>query len=258
MTTDTDFLEDTEPAIPPNAGHHVDLHWTDADRRRFSDRLRRKYPNVIFVEEFRAGDHKNENFKPRFFKHLDETIPGENTKILFPPPGWQPELVHIKDHRLPHWSWKNYLSPIITLMLRHAPDRLSRREDWIGDAADAPIQVWRGINISTSYRRELEVERRIQSAVLRLAASLSRQLVPILWESYADYCARNGKIALVWLRSGRNFASHAVIDWAHAEPRREIDLSVWHRRHYGVSWHPPEDVDDAWWGDVHKPKWAQR
>jgi hypothetical protein len=253
-----DFLEGTRPAIAPNAGHHVSLHWTDVDRRRFSDRLRRRYPNVIFFEMFRPKDDKDENFKPRFFEHLDETIPGEHTEMVFPPPGWRPELVHNKDHRLPHWSWKNYLSPIITIMLRPEAGKSSRREDWMGDAADAPIRVWRGINIRTSYRRELDVERKIQSAVLRLAASLSCQLVPVLWQSYADYGNRNGTVALRWLRSERNFASQSVIDWARAEPRREIDLSVWPNRHFGVSWHAPEDVPDSWWGNVPKPKWAQR
>ena len=177
---------------------------------------------------------------------------------MFPPPGWRPELVHIKDHRLPHWSWKNYLSPIVTFMPRPEPGRTSRQEDWFGDAADAPIQFWRGINISTSYRRELVLERRIQSAVLRLAASISRQLVPVLWESYADYCNRKGAAAPRWLHSQRNFASQSVIDWARAEPRREIELSVWRYGRYGVSWHAPEDVPDSWWGDAPKPKWARR
>lgn len=252
------FLEGTKPAIVPNAGHRLSVNWMDSDRRRFSDLLRSKFPNVLFFEAFHNTDGKYENFRPCFVEHLDESRPGKSVDAVFPPPAWRPEVVLIPDPRLPHWTWKNYLSPQISIMPRFEPGKTSVRNDWKGHAANERISVWRGTTIMTSYRRELEAERRIQAAALRLATKVCRQLVPVRWESYGHYRNRDGEINPWLITSERNFASQGVIDWARAEPRREIDLSVNTYDHIGNSWYAPEDIPDAWWGDIPKPKWAQR
>jgi len=253
-----DFLEDSRPAIRPNAGHHVSTHWTDADRRLFGDKLRRKFPNVLFVEEFPRFVEGDAAYTPRFAENLDETTPGRNVVAIFPPPAWRPDVVLTKGDMHSYWSWKFYLSPIVSINARPLPEwRRYWTHDWFGDAVDGPIRTADWIRVATSYRRELESERRIQAAVLRLAAGMGRQLVPIRWGSYADYRNRNGQVSLSWMRLERQFASQGIIDWVRAEPRREIYLSVTRTSRVGETWLPPEDVPDSWWGDVPKPKWAQ-
>jgi len=257
MTIDLDFLEGEHPAIRPNAGHHVDAHWTDAERRLFGDKLRRKFPNALFFEAFTWRDGENEAFKPSFVGNLDESTPGKEVDVVFPPPAWRPEIVLTRGKSLPHWSWKYYLSPIIVISARPGPDWRVQTVDWFGDAVDGTIRLADWIKIRTSYRRELESERRIQAAVLRLAVGLGRQLVPVEWASYADYRNRNGRVSLSAMRVERRFASQGIIDWTRAAPRRDIYLSVGRTCRTGESWLPPEDVSDSWWGDIPKPKWAQ-
>jgi len=260
MNVEDFFLEGTRPAILPNAGTHFYCLWSKADLVRFGQLLRKKYPNVLFYDSLSLLDEEREDFKIRIVESIDQARPQWSLKAVFPPPGWKPNLVHVRPPdrpKWPYWTWENYLSPIISIASWRPPHAEWDWTDWYGTAADAPIQTWKLSGLSTSYRRELHVEKRIASAVVRLAANLCRQLVPVRWTAYDAYQRRDGNVNKRSIGRRRMLATQAVIDWSRAKPRREIYMSP-ARGEIATTWHPPEDVPDSWWGDTPKPKWAQR
>lgn len=249
--------EDERPAIPPNAGHRVAVSWTVPDWLAFERDIRAAFPNAFFYEDWPRKTDTKVAPTFRILGRLDEPDIRRDVKLMFPYPGWKPELVFIQPERPGwphHWAWKNYLSPIISFSVRPHNEPF----DDLFDAADpqSKIRTWSTCEIETSYRRQLSDEVRLVRKILRMADRRCARAVPVNFGSYADFLSGNGRVSR-FVRSERCLASSTVIDWANGAPDRLIRCLHLSEGTFEV-WMPLERVPDSWWGDIPKPKWAQR
>ena len=250
--------EGSTPAISPNAGARRILCWTRRDIGAFGEALRKAFPDALFYEDFRPAKWIPEPPRPRILDRLDDPTIKRNIEIVFPFRGWKPEMASIA--RGPHpddrfWTWSQYLSPVVTIWL-NARDACVM-QDWNGRAMDAPVEYWQESSITTSYRRELPEERRIAEKAVRIAERICVRAVPVGWLSYDDFRSKAERVSEVGLRYGFGWVTPAVLDWYRAAPNRAIRLKVG-KNNYGTGCLPVEYVPDSAWGDVPKPKWAQR
>ncbi len=153
-----------------------------------------------------------------------------------------------------YWTFARYLSPRLTFFVKTRD--AFYLDTWRGQAAEAPVEAWPASHIWTSYRRELDVERRIEAKIVRIADNLSTRAVPVYWASLADFRAGRFEVNQTGFMLGSGRVSPAVLDRCRAKPGRAMQLVV------GVSGValgclPLEQVPDRAWGDVPKPKWAQ-
>ncbi len=252
------------PAIVPNFGHRREICWTRADLGRFGDALRRAFPDAFFYEHFESGDETCPKPSPLVPERLDDPRIVNSIHVLFPYPGWKPKLVlatYDPGRVKPYWTWSHYVSPILTINngLRGSGALnidASAPDTWIDEAADSPIETWRLSSVTTSYRRELPEERRIQARALRILERMCVRTVPVRWDTYADFQARKGRVRKSGFLAGCGWVTPAVLDWYRAAPRRAIDLGLF-MQGSADSCLPVDEVPDSWWGDVRKPKWAQ-
>jgi len=260
MNIDDLMREGERPAISPNAGRVRDLAWTPEDWGRYGAALKAAFPDILFYEDFGHVAYREEKPEVRFFERLDDPAIARRIRAFFPYEGWKPDLVRVL-HRFPYgsdpmyWTWAHYLSPL--LGLNETSKRSAGHMDWRGQAVDAPIEVWHAGRLNTSYRRLLVEERRIEGKVYRLAQKQCVRAVPVDWSSLEDFRAGRFTVSKVGFMIGKGWTSQAVVDWCLEKPQRVIDLFV----NVNGSAHaclPVERVPDSAWGDIRKPKWAER
>jgi hypothetical protein len=249
--------EGPHPAIPPNAGHRRTVSWTVPDWLAFEQDIRTAFPNAFFYECWKAKTDPVVAPTFRILGRLDEPDIVRDVGVMFPYPGWEPELVVIEPRRpdwLHHWTWKNYLSPHISFSVR--PHNEPFEGLFCDSEPESTVQVWGTREILTSYRRELAAERRIVNRVLRMIDKRSGWAVPIYCKSYADFRAGNGRISRN-LRVERCRTSPAVIEWAKGDPNRVIRCQELYKDTVEV-WMPLELVPEEWWAGIRRPKWTER
>ncbi|MBL8834112.1 MAG: hypothetical protein JNL71_17100 [Rhodospirillales bacterium] len=250
--------EGEKPAIAPNAGRHRQYCWTRADWGAYGESLRQAFPNILFYEEFGHLDWLEPKPEIRIFDRLDDPGITQPMCAFFPYPGWKPELIRVsldtpKGQRC--WTWAHYLSPRLRMFVRridHNP-----KEDWRGQLRDSPVEGWFESHMWTSYRREISEERRIESKAIRLAEKLCVRAVPVHWKSAEDFLAGRFRVSSAGLMLGDGRVSPRVIDWYWQSPNRAFELFVDIAGRANGSL-PVEAVPDSAWGDIRRPKWAQR
>jgi hypothetical protein len=250
--------EGDHPVISPNAGQGREFCWAPADWGRYGEELKRAFPHVVFHEELGYEAHDEEKPEVRFFERLDDPAISQPITAVFPYPGWKPELVRVT-HRLgpptQYWTWKRYLSPRLRLSVRKQ-DKCAL-DNWRGQAADAPIEEWPASRYNSSYRRLLREEQQIATKAFRIAQKLSVRAVPVSWKSLADFREGRFRVSDAGFMIGKGWVSQRVVDWCLQKPQRVMQMFV----NVPGSAHgclPVERVPDSAWGDIHKPKWAQR
>lgn len=253
-------LPEFEGPIPQtggDAGHRVEFLWSDEDRLSFGEKLRAEF-GCVFIHERILLSEQNPEPEPalRIVERLDLASRDRGTIIEFPHPSWTPKLAWIGTRANPgnlRWTLDQYWSPVLHLMPRILPIKST---NWDGLAADNPIEFWATIDISTSYRRSVERERRIEQRAMSIAKKIGRKMVPIEWQSCQDFRANRYRIWTAAMKYESIFAGSAAIDWVRAEPHRALRLRI---RNSGaaISLLPPEDIPEEIWGDYPKPKWAQ-
>jgi hypothetical protein len=249
--------EGSQPAIVPNAGLRRSLCWAREDAGRFGEALKRTFPNVLFFEPLGRRADRPEKPTIRFFERLDETAVNTEADAIFPYSDWKPDLVW---EQSPYsgrwfWDWAHYLSPIISIAI-NSHNRTSTN-DWREAAADRPVENYFSCDITTSYRRQIPEEARIQAKAVRLADKMCIKTVAIAWLSYADFLAGRGKIWGGKKQLGILHVTQAVLDWYRAAPGRAIGLHV-APAGWATSYLPVEDIPEDWWNGIRRPKWVQR
>jgi hypothetical protein len=81
--------------------------------------------------------------------------------------------------------------------------------------------------------------------------------VPVSWKSLADFREGRFRVSDAGFMIGKGGVSQRVVDWCLQKPQRVMQMFV----NVPGSAHgclPVELVPDSAWGDIHKPKWAQR
>ncbi|MBI3503961.1 MAG: hypothetical protein HY059_03905 [Proteobacteria bacterium] len=248
--------EGSFPAIVPNAGQRRSLCWRREDAGRLGEELKKAFPNVLFFEMPIRCEYRPENPNIRFFDRLDDAAVDTSVTAVFPYPGWKPDLVFEKTSSTgrPFWHWAHYLSPIISFSI-NSYNRVNWN-DWRGAAAEQPVENYFASDITTSYRRQLPEEARIQAKVVRLSDKMCTKVVAVIWRSYADFFAGRGEIWGKKKRLGILHVTRNVLGLYRAAPGRAIDLQV-APGGWGIGYLPVEEIPDSWWGDIPKPKWAQ-
>jgi hypothetical protein len=251
--------EGREPAIVPNAGRGQTVNWTSADAQRFLESLRAAFPHIFVHEDFSHLHHKAEKPVVRTLDRIDSPAKRLRVEVLFTYPGWQPNLIRVDDHDpgySPYWTWERYVSPRLSFSVRRDEDYVWRPV-WKQEGRASPIESWASTDLMTSYRRELPEERKIEEKALRLARKVCERTVPMLWHSLEDYFTGKGRVNRGGFMVGDGWTVPSVIDWCRAAPNRMIDAGTF-AVGGGTGCLPVELVPDAWWGDIPKPKWAQR
>ena len=248
--------EGFRPAIMPNAGVRRTLCWTREDAGRFGETLKKAFPNVLFYKPLRYRRYQPEQPTIEFFDRLDGLEVDTCAEAIFPYPGWKPELVWEKwtTTGQPSWDWAHYLSPIITMHI-NTYDRVFKRE-WRDGNAEHQVETYLSCDISTSYRRQIAEESRIQAKVVRLADKMCIRTVAVVWMSYADFVAGRGKI---WDKKKVHIrhVTKNVLDRYRAAPGRTLDLALG-RDGWGIGYVPIDEIPEDWWNRKLRPKWAQR
>ncbi len=250
--------EDTESGIYPNAGRRQVIIWTRADAQRFVELLRAAFPNLFLYESFGWRNSRVEKPDVRILDRVDDPTITQNVQGFFPYPEWKPELVRVGDGvpgERPHWTWARYLSPRFSFEIPR--DDCPWKPEWRQENRARPFESWPRSNILTSYRRQFPDEQRIEAKIMRLARKLCIRTVPVQWKTVDDYFAGRGRVARVGFMVGDGWATPAAVDWYRSAPNRILDGSTW-ASGGGHGCLPVEDVPDSWWGNVPKPKWAQR
>ncbi len=250
--------EGDHPVISPNAGQGREFCWAPADWGRYGEELKRAFPHVVFHEELGHEAYDEEKPVVRFFDRLDDPAISQPIHAVFPYEGWKPELVQATSRFGPptkHWTWARYLSPSLRLFVRKQ-DRCAL-ENWRGQAADAPIEEWPASRYNSSYRRLWREEQKIATKAFRIAQKLSVRAVPVYWKSLADFRAGRFKVAKSGFMVGDGWASQRVVDWCLQKPQRVMHMFV-DATCGADGCLPVELVPDSAWGDIRKPKWAQR
>ncbi len=249
--------EGPHPVIPPNTGQRVTLSWTLPDWLAFERDIRTAFPGAFFYEKWRYSWEYVPRPSPRIVERLDDPGIERDINVMFPYPGWEPELVLIepKGPTSPYsWTWKNYLSPRLTFSVRPHNDPFERR--FRETEPDSVVQVWGTRDLLTSYRRELSAEGKMIRRILRMIDKRCGWAVPVRYASYADFRAGKGQISR-YLGSERCRASPAVIEWAMASEDRVIFCQEITNDIVEV-WMPLERVPESLWDGIRRPKWAQR
>jgi len=249
--------EGPEPAIMPNAGRRQIIVWTRADAQRFVELLHDAFPNLFLYEYFGWRDSGEETPNVRILDRVDDPTIFQRVQGFFPYPGWKPELVRVGvgvPGERPHWTWARYLSPSFSFNIPR--DDCPWRPEWKQENRARPFETWPRSDISTSYRRRLPEEQRIEAKIMRLARKICVRTVPVQWKTTDDYYNGRGKVSLGGLRVGEGWATQATIDWYRAAPNRLLGGNTW-ASGGGHGCIPVEEVPDSWWGDIPKPKWAQ-
>lgn len=249
--------EGPRPAIPPNAGHRISVSWSVPDWLAFEADIRTAFPNAFFYERWKAKTDPAVAPSFRILNRLDEPDIERDVCLMFPYPGWEPELfLQEPDYPgpMPHWTWKNYLSPRISFSMR--PHNEPRDDIFCESEPESVVKVWGARDILTSYRRELFDERRLVGRIVRMIDRRSRWGVPVYSRSYADFRTGKGWISR-YLRNERCRVSPAVIDWANGGPRRLVRCQEVYKDTVSV-WATLEQVPEEWWAGIRKPKWAER
>ncbi len=245
------------PAIYPNAGHRISVSWTVPDWLAFEQDVRTAFPNAFFYERWKAKTDPDVAPTFRVLSRLDEPDIERDVCVMFPYPGWKPELLLEMPERPGwphHWTWKNYLSPRISFSMR--PHNEPFEDIFRASEPDCAVQMWGTRDILTSYRKVLSDERKLVGKIVRMIDRRSRWAVEALCGSYAELLAGKGKISR-YLRTQRCRASPAVIEWANDGPNRLIFCQEVYKDTV-LAWLTREQVPEEWWNGISKPKWALR
>lgn len=258
MTVENIWREGHRPTISPGAGHRWAVSWTLDDWRGFERDLRRAFPNVFFYENLGRAADRPERPEPRVLQRLDEPDIRRDICIMFPYPGWKPELVYVPSKSWQcgaYWTWKNYLSPQLTFGIR--PHDRPFETEFSAAEPDRRVQIWGRKEILSSYRRTIPEEGRIVGKIKRMVAARSCNTVALRFRSYADFRDGGGTIAADWMRWESLLASAAVIDWVKSGPDRLVmreDVG----ENLTMGRLPAELVPDGLWRGLRRPKWAAR
>ncbi len=249
--------EGPHPAIPPNTGERRTLSWTLPDWLAFERDIRTAFPNAFFYEKWPNKTEASVRPEIRVLKRLDEPGIGRGIGVMFPYPGWKPELVVIEPKSpdwVHYWTWKNYLSPCLAFSVRPHNDPFSDRLREV--EPDSIVQSWGTRDLTTSYRREISAEGKMIRRILRMIDKRCGWAVPVRYASYADFRAGKGHISK-YLRTERCRASPDVIEWANGSPDRVIACQEIGMALFEV-WMPLDRVPETLWDGIRRPKWAQR
>jgi len=251
--------EGPNPAIVPDNGLRREVCWMRPDYDEFGAAVKKRFPHALFFEcPVGYEDEAESPPEPRFLENLGDGRPNRTVQILFPYPGWKPDQVRVR-HPFGDswfWTWANYLSPIVsvTMPIRNGGGPVTW-QDRNGSTA-----VWNRMSrqITTSYRRILPDEKRLQAKIVRMAEWRCVRMVPVEWPSYEDRVAqRNGKVWTSAVRAGGGWVSPAVLAWARERPDHVVDLVPFQDGSGALFCVPPEIVPAAWWGEYPIPRWAQ-
>ncbi len=248
--------EGPTPAVIPNAGRRQEVYWMIDDAQRYAVLLRKAFPKIMFYETFEKTDDLEEKPTIRILDRLDDPTIRNHVGAFVPYDGWIPNLVRIKGptQKL-RWTWSRYLSPRLRFPVWYGPN--ARPAEWRTEP-DAPrVETWTGTSILTSYRRELPDEGRISDRFVALARKLCIRTVPVLWKSSREFLEGDGKVARGGLLVGDGWTTPAAAAWCLAAPGRVLGFSA-SASGGAHGCLPVELVPDSWWGDIPKPKWAQR
>jgi hypothetical protein len=135
------------------------------------------------------------------------------------------------------------------------PSRSWQAERWSEDG-NAPVAVWPGRTIQSSFRRQFAHEVKCEAKILNLARKIGRRTVRIYWASLDHFRAGDGAVNRYLKTDLSYYVSETVLDWRRQGPMRALDLDVAKKTGVGFSRMPPEDVPEHFWGDVEKPKWV--
>ncbi len=251
--------EGHEPAIVPNAGRCQTVNWTSADAQRFLESLRAAFPHIFVHEDFSYLNRRAEKPIVRTLDRIDNPASSLCVEVLFTYPGWQPDLVRVDDPdpgHSPYWTWARYVSPRLSFIVCRDDDCVWRPV-WKKEGRASPIESWASTDIMTSYRRELPEERKIEAKAMRLARKLCARTVPAIWRSLEEYFSGEGRVNPGGFMIGDGWTVPSVIDWCRSGPNRMIDAGTF-AVGGGTGCLPVDLVPDIWWGDIHRPKWAQR
>ena len=249
--------EGERPVIPPDAGHRITVSWTVPDWLAFEADIRAAFPNAFFYEEW--PKMRDPEIKPevRIINRLDEAGIRREINLMFPYAGWAPELEWIPPRdrtEMPFWTWRNYLSPIISFTMRQHNEPFEKI--FRASEPNCAVQMWGRRDILTSYRKVLSDERKLVGKIVRMIDRRSRWAVEALCGSYAELLAGKGKISR-YLRTQRCRVSPAVIAWANEAPNRLIFCQEVYKDTV-LAWLTLEQVPEQWWTGISKPKWALR
>lgn len=247
--------EGPHPAVPPNMGHDLSLLWEAEDWDRFMQSVREAFPNVVFFVELKSTEERSPD-RPEL-RIVDRFVGLEKyrtIKMLFPDPSWEPKYVRIPNKwGAMEWTLDQYWSPRIWFS---GSLQEVGYQDWMGTAVEDPIAYWGTRGISTSYRRQIEREFKIQAKVLSLARKLGRRTVPIYWKSLKHFREGDGTVYRWFSTTESCFISPGTMARYRRAKTLALGLHGVGLGMYGFSRLPPEDVPDHFWGDVKKPKWV--
>ncbi len=248
--------EGSRPAIVPNAGLRRTLCWTREDAGRYGEALKKAFPNVLFFKPLGHLANRPEKPTVQFLDRLDGLDVDACAEAIFPYPGWKPDLVYEKwtPTGKPSWDWAHYLSPTIRMGINTYG--FIRKTQW-GGPAEKPTESYHSSEITTSYRKQIPEEARIQAKAIRLADKMCVRTVAILWMSHSDFLSGRGKIWGKNAEIGIRHVTQTVLDWYRAVPGRAIDLGA-SQDGWGISRLPVDEIPEDWWVGKRRPKWAQR
>ncbi|MBI1245850.1 MAG: hypothetical protein GC202_12655 [Alphaproteobacteria bacterium] len=250
--------EGPTPTIYPNAGRRQEVYWTGDDASRYFVLLRKAFPRILFFEDFCEAAELKPKPMVRFVEELDDLSRRFHAHAFIPYEGWKPELIRkpvVPESTRIRWTWARYLSPRLSIDLSFGGR--SSCLAWRTEPESSKIEHWGSTPILTSYRRELPSERRISDKFVALARKLCIRTIPVLWESHQEFVAGKGKVSRGGLMAGDGWATPAVVNWCLEVPGRIIGFfPTASGPAHGCL--PVELVPDSAWGDIRKPKWAQR
>lgn len=256
--TCTSGPEGHHPIVAPNAGYRQDFHWTAADAQVFGERLRAEFPHVRYYVVVGSKRDPSKAPEVRFLEGLGTVSARDTITAIFPYPGWRAELVWVEKPQkasMPYWTWRNYLSPIVSIAYRLESRGYSA--PWSTLSGQDRHLDWPADSVSTSYRRSFSQEARIARRVISLVRSMCVRTVPVFWKSESDYRAGTGIVSRSGMMLGHGRATPSDLEWYRAEPDRSIGFhEIGGGGAFGCL--PVDEVPDSWWDGIRRPKWAQR